>query len=99
MRFVKKEYSESRYTVQETAQAIGLSEGVVSGYFSNRGITTRDGLTLDQIAEVLERQRTRGGGIDFKRVVEIRNRLMAEKGYELDKSDETSADTCVSMPE
>lgn len=90
MRFVKSEYSESRYTVQEVAQAVGLSEGTVAGYFKNRGTNTKDGLTLDQITEVLERQRTRGGGVDFKRVTEIRRRLVTEKGYEVDMSDEVA---------
>lgn len=92
MRFVKNDYTESRYTVQEVAQAIGLSEGTVSGYFTNRGISTKDGLTLDQITEVLERKRTRGGGVDFKRVKEIQNRLVSEKGYYIDRSDEISDD-------
>lgn len=90
MRFVKSEYSESRYTVQEVAQAVGLSEGTVAGYFKNRDTNTKDGLTLDQITEVLERQRTRGGGVDFKRVTEIRRRLVTEKGYEIDMSDEVA---------
>ena len=50
--------------------------------------STKDGLTLDEIVKVIERDRTRGDGIDFKTVAEIRNRLVTEKGFTIDKSDE-----------
>lgn len=89
MRFVKKEEREERrYFVPEIAQAIGLSEGTIRGYFTNKSTkrpkkSTKDGLTLDEIVEVLERDTTRGDGIDSAAVREIRRRLIKEKGYEI----------------
>lgn len=89
MRFVKKEQTEERYFVPEIAQAIGLSEGTIHGFFRNRKDgkepmkkSLKDGLTLDEIEMVIERKRTRGDGIDFDAVNRIRNRLISEKGYE-----------------
>ena len=75
MRFVRKEKTEPKYFVPEVSQAIGLS---------------KDGLTLDEIVEVIERPRTRGDGIDFNVVAEIRKRLTHEKGFVLDMSDENT---------
>ena len=91
MKFVKKEKEETRYFVPEISQAIGISEGTIHGYFTNKSSgrpkkSTKDGLTLDDIVDVLERKRTRGDGIDFTAVKEIRRRLIEEKGYELVES-------------
>lgn len=91
MKLVKKERAEARrYFVPEVSQAIGLSEGTIHGFFKNSGRkkSTKDGLTLDEIVEVIERKRTRGDGIDFNAVAEIRRRLQTEKGYVIDMSDE-----------
>ena len=95
MKLVKKEKEETKYFVPEIAQAIGLSEGTIRGYFANNNKdegrekkSTKDGLTLDEIVKVLERTRTRGDGIDFRAVTEIRKRLVVEKGFLLDWSDE-----------
>ena len=99
MRFVKKEQVEPRYFVPEIAQAIGVSEGTIRGFFMNnnkndkRRKSTKDGLTLDEIVQVIERKRTRGDGLDFRAISEIRNRLTAEKGYILDLSDEIEETT------
>lgn len=97
MRFIKKEKEEQRYFVPEIAQAIGVSEGTVRGFFRNEvngreQRTTRDGLTLDDICDVIERKRTRGDGLDFSAIKEIRNRLINEKGYVLDTTDEETFD-------
>lgn len=96
MKFVKKGKTEPRYNVPEIAQAIGVSEGTIRGYFMNKvenrpNKSTRDGLTLDDIVKVLERDKKRGDGIDFKAVEEIRARLVTEKGYIIDRSDEEAA--------
>lgn len=93
MKFIKKEKEETRYFVPEIAQAIGVSEGTIRGYFINKvegreKKSTKDGLTLDDIVKILERTRTRGDGIDFGAVTEIRKRLVAEKRFLLDWSDE-----------
>ena len=72
---------EKKYKVTDVAQAIGRTEGSISGYFSNRGISTKNGITLDQIEELLY-ARTRGDGIHWDIVDEIRKRL-AERGYEI----------------
>ena len=97
MKFVKKEKEETKYFVPEIAQAIGVSEGTIRGYFMNKSPkrenkTTKDGLTLDDIVAVIERDRTRGDGIDFAAVAEIRRRLVTEMGYVLDKTDEEVSD-------
>ena len=87
MKFVKKEKTEPRYFVPEIAQAIYKSEGTIRGYFANksRKKSTEDGLTLDEICAVLERPRTRGDGIDWSAVLEIKERLFNEKGYVIEK--------------
>lgn len=46
-----------KWTVTEVSQATGLSEGAISGYFSNRGISTKKGLNLHQILECLHAPR------------------------------------------
>jgi hypothetical protein len=74
--------AEKRYKPADVAQAIGRTEGSISGYFSNRGISVKNGITLDQIEELLH-ARTRGEGIHWDLVEEIRNRLITEKGYEI----------------
>lgn len=86
MKFIKKEKTEPKYFVPEIAQAIGVSEGTVRGYFMNKSSkrpnkSTKEGLTLDDIVAVIEREHTRGDGIDFNIVAEIRQRLIHEKGY------------------
>ena len=93
MKFIKAEKTEPKYFVPEIAQAIGVSEGTIRGYFMNKSPkrpnkSTKDGLTLDDIVAVIERERTRGDGIDFNAVAEIQQRLVNEKGYVIDKSDE-----------
>lgn len=69
-----------RYSVATVAQAIGRSEGSISGYFSNKGVTTKGGITLDQIEEVLNSP-VRGKIINWDSVEEIRRRLEDERGY------------------
>lgn len=95
MKFVKngKKPDEPTYNVQDIAQAIGLSEGTISNYFTNGTKdrpkkSTKDGLTLDEIVMVIERPRTRGDGINWTIVSEIRRRLVNEKGFNIDWSDE-----------
>lgn len=78
MREIKK-IEETRYPVPEISQAICLSENAVYNYFSNRGISCRGGLTLDQIVEVIMSPR-RGSGINEELVHEIVRRLDEEKG-------------------
>ena len=34
----KKEVSTKKYSIQTVAQAIGVSEGAIAGYFKNKGI-------------------------------------------------------------
>lgn len=96
MQLVKKEKTEPKYFVPEIAQAIGKSEGTIRGYFMNKSKerpnkSTKNGLTLKDIVKVIERDRTRGDGINFNVVREIQQRLADEYGYILDYSDE--ADT------
>lgn len=77
--FVKVEIEEPVYTVAEVAYALGVTAGVVSGVF--RSIkSTRAGLTLDDVVKVIER-RTRGDGLNFSKIEELRARLRNEKRY------------------
>lgn len=70
---------EKRYRIIDVAKATGLSEGQVQGYFSNRDISTKAGLTLEQI-EAMALSGKRGPGINWKDVQEIRTRLDQERG-------------------
>ena len=93
MQLVKKEKEEPKYFVPEIAQAIGKSEGTIRGYFMNKSKkrpnkSTKNGLTLEEIVEVIERKRTRGDGINFNIVREIQQRLADEYGYIIEYSDE-----------
>lgn len=76
---------EPKYFVQEIAQAIGMSEGTIHGYFKNSGrkASTKEGLTIEEIVQVIERKRTRGEGIDWEAVKEIQRRLFEEYGYKV----------------
>ena len=76
---------EPKYYVQEIAQAIGMSEGTIHGYFKNSGrkASTKDGLTIEEIVQVIERKRTRGEGIDWEAVKEIQRRLFEEYDYKV----------------
>ena len=58
----------TKWTVTEVSQATGLSEGAISGYFSNRGITTKKGLTLTQILEVIHAPRRDHGTNNSEKV-------------------------------
>lgn len=59
----------TKWTVTEVSQASGLSEGAISGYFYNRGISTKKGLNIYQILEVLSAPR-RDHGINNTEKVE-----------------------------
>ena len=51
---IDKSGSERRYSVQVVSQAIGLSEGAISGYFNNQDISVSDGITAEQVVELVE---------------------------------------------
>jgi len=69
----------TRWTVTEVSQASGLSEGAISGYFSNRGISTKKGLNLIQILEVLNAPR-RDHGVNNTEKVETLVRILESAG-------------------
>lgn len=83
-REIRKE-PEKRYPVPEVSMAIGISENAIYAHFSNRKITTKDGLTLDQIEEVCMSRRR--GGISWEAVREIEERLFREKGISVIRED------------
>ena len=56
---IDKSGSERRYSVQVVSQAIGLSEGAISGYFNNQDISVSDGITAEQVIELVD-YRSRG---------------------------------------
>lgn len=76
---------EKRYPVPEVSMATGITENAIYGYFTHRGVTTRDGLTLDQIEEVCMSRRR--GGISWEMVSEIEERLYREKGISVIRED------------
>lgn len=59
------------WTVTEVSQASGLSEGAISGYFSNRGISTIGGINLIQILEVLTARRRNNGINNTEKVKQL----------------------------
>ena len=78
----KQDIPQKRYNVPTVAKAIGKSEGAINGYFSNRGISTKNGITVEQIAEVC-RAKTRGASIAWADVKEIRKMLMERCGIQI----------------
>ncbi len=84
---VKKiDNEERKYKVQVVSQTIGLSEGAITGYFSNKGISVKDGITAKQVIDVVNGRR-RGDGIDWDAVDALKAELSA-LGYEVVDSDE-----------
>ena len=81
MKWVKtmQEGSAELFSVATVSQAIGRSEGSISAYFSNKGITTKGGLTIDQIIEAMEAPQ-RGQAIDWDGVRRI-EQLLRDRGY------------------
>lgn len=73
---------EKKYSVQTVAQAIGKSEGAINAYFSNRDISVKSGIDIDQIVMVIK-CKTRGQAINWEEVHELRDRLKDERGIEL----------------
>ena len=59
------------WTVTEVSQASGLSEGAISGYFSNRGVSTKNGINLSQIIEVLTSRRRDNGINNTEKVKQL----------------------------
>ena len=55
----KTDSGQNKYKIQVVSQAIGLSEGAVSGYFNNQNISVSDGITAEQVVELIE-WRSRG---------------------------------------
>lgn len=82
---IDKSGSERRYSVQVVSQAIGLSEGAISGYFNNQNISVVGGITAKQVVEFAEWRISTGRkykGIDWNEV----NALLSELrtlGYEV----------------
>lgn len=87
MKFVRKRSAdEKKYKVATVAQAIGKTEGSITGYLSNKKVSVKEGITMDLIEELLAAP-ARGNSIDWNGVKEIRKNLEA-RGYEIDYSDE-----------
>lgn len=55
----KTDSEQKKYKIQVVSQAIGLSEGAVSGYFNNQDISVSDGITAEQVIELVD-YRSRG---------------------------------------
>lgn len=70
-----------RYSVATVAFSLGVTEGAVRGTFRDQEISLKDGLTLDQVEMVINRK-TRGDGVCWKSVEDLRNRL-SMRGYDI----------------
>ena len=81
-----RENNEKRYRVIDVAKACGLSEGAVSGYFNNRNVSTKPGLTIAQIYECCKARRR--GDIRWNDVQEIRKVLFDRYGVEVIEANE-----------
>lgn len=80
---------EKRYSVATVAKAIGGSEGAINAYFSNRKITTKGGITIAQIAEVVRREkRVRKSCVKWEEIAEIREALEREHGITITEVDD-----------
>ena len=87
MKIIKKgPENAEKFTVATVAQAIGRSEGSITAVFSTKGISTKGGITIDQIEEAINYP-SRGNVIDWKAVRRIRQ-MLSNRGYVIDFSDE-----------
>lgn len=97
MVIVKKENTKSeKFMVPDIAKALGRSEGSVTGYFTNRGITTKKGLTVEQVYEyvnyVIFGPGSREGeytGIHWDRVARLRSLLENRYHVVIEETEET----------
>lgn len=73
---------EKRYKTATVCQAIGVSEGSITAYFSNRKVSVKGGLTVSQIMEFVDynMHHKRGEAICWEDVIEIRETL-SDAGY------------------
>lgn len=71
-----------KWAVTEVSQATGISEGAIFGYFSNRGQSVKEGLTLAQVLEVMNRERVRDCGTNDPKKVQKLVAILNEAGYE-----------------
>ena len=78
----KENTKSEKFLVPDIAKALGRSEGSVTGYFTNRGISTKKGLTVEQVYEyvnyVIFGPGSREGeytGIHWDRVARLRELL------------------------
>ena len=81
-----------KWSVTEVSQATGLSEGAIGGYFSNRGITVKGGITLSQILEVINASR-RNCNINNSAKVRTLVRILQAAGYSTPYDQEGSHST------
>lgn len=92
MRIIRKgtqREPERLYTVMDVSMATGLTENAIYAYFSNKGVSVRGGITLDQVEEILlARDGKTRRGVIWEKVREIRQRLRDEKGIEILMEDE-----------
>ena len=54
VRLGESDDKEKKYKVRVVSQALGISEGAVSGYFKNKGISVSGGLTAKQVVKFIE---------------------------------------------
>lgn len=73
-----------KWTVTEVSQASGISESAIGGYFSNRHISTRGGITLLQVLEMLQfnKENGRDKGINDSEKVRLLVKILQIAGYE-----------------
>lgn len=86
---------EKKYRVPTVAQLLGMSENSIYGFFSNKHIPTKGGITVYQVIDFLESRyegATRDtGAIDWTEMRELKAELL-RRGYQCTDIDEDEVD-------
>ena len=82
IRWVKQaKQKNERFSVSQVSQAIGRSEGSITGFCSRNGISTKGGLTIDQIIMCIDAPEG-SKSMDWKAVQRI-HELLHGHGYDM----------------
>ena len=77
------------YRVIDVAKALGVSENSVYGYFNNRKVSVKNGVTIEQVAECATHHalsKERKTEINWNEVAEMREILNEKYGLEITKT-------------
>lgn len=75
--------SKKKYRVPTVAQVLGVSENSIYGFFGNRKITVKGGITADQVVEFLTCNGTREtGAINWEEATDLKDELL-RRGFRI----------------